>query len=129
MFEFLESINQFCRTNFWFLIEHNTWVFLFLTLIMGGGAAFMGGRSLAIGWKPIWMLLVYMMIFGAGLRFIHFALYEDSLSSLLYYVTQTLIIIGFALLGYRMTRTSQMTEQYPWLYERTGPLSWRPKSN
>ncbi len=111
------------------IYENSFWVFLVLTIFAGGGAAYMGGRSLALGWKPIWLLVVYMMIFGAGLRFIHFALFQDMLSSLYYYIVQTLIIIGFALLGYRMTRTSQMTEQYPWLYERTGPLTWRSKAN
>jgi hypothetical protein len=112
-----------------FIAEHSIWIFLVLTIIAGGGAAFMGGKSLALGWKPIWMLVVYMLIFGAGLRFIHFALFEDTLTSAYYYVIQTLFIIGFALLGYHYTRTSQMTQQYPWLFERTGPLSWRQKSH
>ena len=105
------------------------WVFLILTVIGGGGAAFMGGRSLALGWKPLSMLVVYMMIFGAGLRFLHFALFGEPLTSLYYYIINTMVVLAFAFLGYRMTRTSQMTEQYPWLYERTGPLSWRQKSN
>ncbi len=111
------------------IYENSFWVFFVLTVIAGGGASYMSGRSLALGWKPLWMVVVYMMIFGAGLRFIHFALFRDTLTSVQYYIVQTLIIIGFALLGYRMTRSSQMTEQYPWLYERTGPLTWRPKSN
>ena len=37
-------------------------------------------------------------------------------------------IIAAALLGYRTKRVSQMTTQYPWLYERTGLLSWRDKA-
>jgi len=32
-----------------------------------------------------------------------------------------------AALGYRLTRTRQMVEQYPWAYERRGPLWWRAK--
>ena len=36
-----------------------------------------------------------------------------------------LLIIGS--LGYRITRAHQMTTQYAWLYERTGPMSWRPR--
>jgi Flp pilus assembly protein protease CpaA len=110
------------------IYEHSFRVFFILTVIGGGGAAFMGGRSLALGWKPIWKLVIYMMILGAGLRFLHFALFHDTLTSLQYYIVQTLVIIGFALLGYRMTRTNQMTQQYPWLYERTGPLSWKHKA-
>lgn len=89
----------------------------------------MSGRSLALGWKPIWLLVSYMAILGVGVRFIHFALFQDTLTSLYYYVVQTAFILGFALLGYHMTRTNQMTRQYPWLYEKTGPLSWRQKSH
>ncbi len=110
-----------------FIAEHSFWVFIVLTLIGGGGAAFMSGRSLALGWKPIWLLVSYMAILGVGVRFIHFALFQDTLTSLYYYVVQTAFILGFALLGYHMTRTNQMTRQYPWLYEKTGPLSWRQK--
>ncbi len=89
----------------------------------------MGGRSLALGWKPILLLVFYMLILGVGIRFIHFALFQDTLTSVYYYVVQTALIMGFALLGYHTTRTNQMTRQYPWLYEKTGPLSWRQKSN
>jgi hypothetical protein len=107
----------------------NIWVFIILTVIGGGGAAFMGGRSLSLGWKPLWMLAVYMLIFGAGLRFLHFALFAEPLTSLYYYCVNTAVLMASAFLGYRMTRTNQMTQQYPWLYERTGPLSWRQKTN
>jgi hypothetical protein len=109
-------------------IENSFWVFVILTLIGGGGAAFMAGRALALGWKPLRMLVAYMMIFGAGLRFLHFALFHGTLTSTHYYVAQTLIIIAIAAFGYRMTRTSQMTEKYPWLYEKTSLLSWRQKN-
>jgi hypothetical protein len=30
--------------------------------------------------------------------------------------------------AWRMTRAGQMATQYYWLYERTGPLSWRPRT-
>lgn len=107
------------------LYENNFWVFLILTVIGGGGAAFMAGRSSAQGWKPIWMLVVYMLILGAGLRFLHYALFHGTLTSGLYYVAQTAIVVAFALLGYRITRVNQMTEKYPWLYEKTSLLGWR----
>ena len=31
-------------------------------------------------------------------------------------------------LAWRISRTSQMVEQYPWLYERASLLSWRDRS-
>jgi hypothetical protein len=37
------------------------------------------------------------------------------------------VLVGIGLLGYRIKRTSQMTTQYSWLYERTGLLTWRER--
>ena len=102
--------------------------FLVLTIIMGGGAAFMAGRSLANGWRGIGRLLAYMIPFTAGIRFLHYALFAGHLTSLPHFLVHGIIVSGFALLGYRMRRTQQMTTQYPWLYERSGPLSWRNKN-
>ena len=110
------------------LAENSFGVFLILTVIGGGGAAFMAGRSTALGWQPIWQLVVYMLIFGAGLRFLHFALFEETLLSLYYYIVQTAVVIASALLGYQLTRVNQMTQKYPWLYEKTSPFGWRDKT-
>jgi hypothetical protein len=116
-----------------FFVEHpEGWAgilqFLVLTVIMGGGGAFMAGKALASGWKSIPRLLFYMLIFTAGLRFLHYALFEGTLTSPLYFVSHGLVVMAAALLGYRTKRASQMTTQYPWLYERTGPLSWKNKA-
>lgn len=110
------------------LAEHSFWVFVILTVIGGGGAAFMAGRSTALGWQPIWQLVVYMLIFGAGLRFLHFALFQETLTSGYYYVVQTAVVVAFSLIGYQMTRVNQMTEKYPWLYEKTSLFGWRDKT-
>jgi branched-chain amino acid transport system ATP-binding protein len=37
-------------------------------------------------------------------------------------------LIGIALLAYRITQAQKMVAQYPWLYQRTGLLSWRELS-
>ncbi len=111
------------------LFVEDSWkVFLVLTLILGGGAAFMAGRSLARGWQPVWKVLMYMVPFTAGLRFLHYALFQAELTSLHYFLSDGLLMSAIALLSYRMTRVSQMVTQYPWLYERQGPLSWRSRS-
>lgn len=122
------AFDQFCRANFAFLIEQNTWVFLFLTVILAGGAAYMAGRSLASGWQSISLLLAYMIPFTAALRFLHYALFQAQLTSLLYFISHGAILAGFALLGYRITRVNQMTEKYPWLYEKVSPFGWRNKA-
>ena len=111
------------------LWEDRFLIFLILTVILGGGAAFIAGRSLALGWKSLGLLTLYMLVLGAGLRFLHFALFKSELTSAHYYLTDTAILFVAAFLGYRLTRTRQMTEKYPWLYERSSPFSWRPKTN
>jgi hypothetical protein len=108
-------------------IENSPGVFLFLTVILGGGAAFQAGRAMAGKWRAVWLTAFYMVLLGCAVRFLHFALFEGELLSLHYFITDTLVLILAAMLGYRLTRVRQMTSQYPWLYERSGPLSWREK--
>jgi hypothetical protein len=108
-------------------IEDSPWVFLFMTVIIGGGAAFQAGRAMAGKWRAVWLTIFYMVLLGLALRFFHFALFNGDLLSLHYFITDTLVLILAAMLGFRLTRVKQMTSQYPWLYERSGPLSWRDK--
>jgi hypothetical protein len=109
-------------------VEDSPWIFLIMTVIIGGGAAFLAGRGLASKWRPIWMAVAYMIPMGLALRFFHYALFDGVLLSLHYFITDTLVLVTGALLGYRLTRVSQMVSQYPWLYERSGPLSWRNRA-
>jgi hypothetical protein len=108
--------------------EDHFWVFLFITVIIGGGAAYLAGRGQAMKWRPVRMTIVYMLPLGAAVRFFHYALFHGELLSLHYFLVDTLVLIAFALLGYRRTMTDKMVSQYPWLYERASPLSWRAKS-
>jgi hypothetical protein len=108
-------------------VEDNPWIFLFMTVIIGGGAAFLAGRALAWKWRPLWYAIAYMIPLGAALRFFHYALFQGNLLSGHYFITDTLVLIAGALLGYRLTRVGQMVTQYPWLYERASPLSWRDR--
>lgn len=101
--------------------------FFFVTLVIGGGAAFMAGRALAGTWKPIGLLIFYMLLLGFAIRFFHFALFDGTLLSLHYYLVDSAALSGFALLGYRIKRVSQMTSLYAWMYERAGPLAWRER--
>jgi outer membrane scaffolding protein for murein synthesis (MipA/OmpV family) len=52
-----------------FIEDGHHWVFLVLTVIMGGGAAFMAGRGMAKKWRPIWMPIIAMVPLTLGLRF------------------------------------------------------------
>ena len=109
------------------IIEHSIPHFLIMTVIIAGGAAFLAGRALAAKWRPMWMPIVYMVPLAAALRFFHYALFNGTLLSVHYLLVDFIILTAAALLGYRLTRTRQMTRQYPWLYEYAGPLSWKPR--
>jgi len=102
-------------------------VFLILTVIIGGGAAFMAGRGLARSWKPFWRVYFYMALLAAAVRFFHYALFDGNLLSLYYYLVTYAVMLAAGVLGFRAMRTTQMVTQYRWLYERTSPLTWRDR--
>ena len=102
-------------------------VFLVLTVIIGGGAAFLAGRGLARSWKPFWRVIVYMALLAAAIRFFHYALFDGTLLSLYYYLVTYAVLLAAACIGFRMMRTTQMVTQYRWLYQRTSPLTWRDR--
>ncbi len=102
-------------------------VFLGLTVIIGGSAAYLAGRGLARSWRPFWRVFFYMALLAAAIRFFHYALFDGELLSLWKYLVTYAVVLAAASLGYRTMRTTQMVTQYRWLYERTSPLTWRPR--
>jgi hypothetical protein len=96
-----------------------------VTLILGGGAAWLSGRAVANAWQPIRQVVITSLLLGAAARFIHFALFGGTLLSAASYICDTLIFLIVGLLAWRATRAAQMVRQYPWLYVRNGPFGWR----
>ncbi len=111
-----------------YLSDDGPWVFLLMTVILGGGAAFLAGRGLARSWKPFWRLFFYMALLAAAVRFFHYALFDGKLTSIYYYLVPYMILAIAGCFGYRAMRTTQMVTQYRWLYERTSPLTWRARA-
>lgn len=105
--------------------EPLVWLFLLVTVLMGGWGAWMTARGIAKGWRPYWQVVLALLVLGGAVRFFHHALFGGTLLSLHYYLVDTLVVLIVGSVGYRYTRARQMTTQYRWLYERTGPLSWR----
>lgn len=89
--------------------------FLLVTVILGGGAAWLAGRAIAQTWRPWWQAVLYMFVLGAAVRFIHYALFDGALLSLPAYALDTAVAIGFATAGFRMTRARQMATNYGFL--------------
>ncbi|MBX3569908.1 MAG: hypothetical protein KF914_17725 [Rhizobiaceae bacterium] len=108
--------------------EQSVWQFFFITFLLGGWAAWMTGKACAQTWRPISALVVYMLMLGIAVRFIHHALFDGTMFTPQYYIVDTIVLIVFGVLGYRYTRTNQMVTQYNWLYERTSPLGWKSKA-
>ena len=98
---------------------------IFLLLCFAG--AWMVGKSIASDWKPVVSLVIYILLLGLGARFLHFALYEAQFVSLSRYLVDTAVMMVIGFMGYRFTRTNQMTSQYHWLYEKSSPFAWRDR--
>lgn len=103
------------------------WIFLLVTLIMGGGAAYVAGSAIATTWRPRWQILTAALLLACAVRFLHYALFWEPLLSLQNFIVDYAVALLAAALGYRRTRAKQMVAQYPWAYEPAGPLWWRPK--
>ena len=102
-------------------------VFLGLTVVLFGGAAWMTGRALALHWKSVWQGVPYGLLLALGARFLTYALFEGRLLSVSGYLLTTLVLFLVIGLAYRLHRVGHMIRQYPWLYERHGLLFWREK--
>ena len=107
--------------------EDSLGVFLLVTVFLGGGAALLAGRAIAVTWRPWWQVVAYMLILAGAVRFFHFALFDGTLISARYYLSDVCVCMAFGLIGFRLTRAAQMARQYSWLDERAETLDWRGK--
>jgi hypothetical protein len=104
--------------------EDSLGVFLLVSVLLGGGAAWLAGRAIAATWRPWWHVAFYMLILAVAVRFLHFALFDATLLSLHYYLVDFGICLALGFLGFRATRTAQMVTQYRWINARAGVFSW-----
>ncbi len=109
--------------------EHSLGVFLLVSVLMGGGAAWLAGRAIAATWRPWWHVAMYMLPLSFGVRFIHFAVFDSKFLSLHYYLVDFAVCLGFGFLGFRLTRVAQMVTRYGWINERSGVLRWRRRDH
>ena len=95
-------------SNFYQGGENGLWMFILVTILMGGLAAHASGRAIAQTWRPFWHVPLYMLALAAVVRFCHFALFEEPLLSLRSYIVDFAIAFAAASLGYRLVRARQM---------------------
>ena len=103
--------------------------FILVTMVLGGGTAWMTGRGVAQTWRTPLQLAWYMLLLNLAVRFIHFALFSGTLLSAYYFMVDFVVIMIFAFLGMRFTRAGQIAGQYRFAFERAGPFGWRQKGN
>jgi hypothetical protein len=111
----------------WLYEEDSLGVFLLVTVILGGGAAALAGRAVALTWRRWWQVVVYSLMLGATVRFIHFALFDGTLLSIHYYAVDTLVCLALGFFGFHSARAARMIAQYPWINEPDGRLRWHRK--
>jgi hypothetical protein len=109
--------------------EHSLGVFLLVSVVMGGGAAWLAGRAIASTWRLWWHVALYMLPLALAVRFIHFALFDSKFLSVHYYLVDYAVCLTFGLLGFRLRRVTQMVTRYGWLNERAGLLRWRRRDD
>jgi hypothetical protein len=109
--------------------EHSLGTFLLVSVLMGGGGAFLAGRAIAATWRLWWHVALYMLPLSLAVRFLHFALFDGKFLSLHYYLVDYAVCFAFGLLGFRLTRVAQMVTRYKWINERAGLLRWRRRDD
>jgi hypothetical protein len=100
-------------------------VFLLVSVLIGGGAAWIAGRAIAASWRPWWHIAGYMALLCLAVRFLHFALFQESFLSPDYFLLDYVVCLAFALLGFRLMRVRQMVNRYSWINARAGLFRWR----
>ncbi len=94
--------------------------FLFVTVVLGGGGAWMIGRSTALTWSGWGLMAFYVFLLTVAVRFIHFSLFGGSFFlppatfgiALYYAVVDYIVLFAFASAGRSFVRTRQMKRQY-----------------
>lgn len=105
------------------LWEVSLFEFIRVTVILGGGAAWLTGRATARTWSHWWKLVLYVTLLTIALRFIHFALFEgtfflpfSNFGIALYFASiDFVVLMAAAAAGRQVTRTRQMARQYGFL--------------
>ncbi|MGD9617113.1 MAG: DUF6867 family protein [Alphaproteobacteria bacterium] len=103
--------------------------FFGMTVILFGLAAAATGRALAQHWRPAWQMVPAALLLTVADRFLHYALFEAPLGSVSGFVAAAAVLGPIMAIAFHHARAGKMVRQYPWLYERSGPLTWRAKQS
>lgn len=103
------------------------YVLRFLVVLLGFWTAWRTGKAVAEGWQEYPTVVLYTLLLGVVMRFLHYALFQGPFISPFFYVIDVVLLIIFSTAGFRAYRTTQMVSKYYWIYEKTSPFSWKKK--
>ncbi|MBO3761996.1 hypothetical protein J5J10_03765 [Ciceribacter sp. L1K23] len=103
------------------------YVLRFLVVLLGFWTAWRTGKAVAEGWQDYPTVIVYTLLLGVVMRFLHYALFQGPFISPSFYVIDVVLLMILSISGFRTRRTTQMVENYYWMYEKTSPFSWKKK--
>ena len=101
--------------------------FVFFTIILGTLGGIATGRAFAGTWRSVTVMPLALIVMAAAVRFLHYALAGEDLTSLQYFVVSLVFVTAGGAYGFRARRAEQMTRQYPWIFAKSGPLGWSDK--
>jgi hypothetical protein len=101
------------------------WLAFFVLNGLGAAAAAATGRAFATSWSSRLLIIPAMIVLAAAVQFLHYALFQEDLTSLYYYIVALIVLLIAAFLGYQFKRVKQMSTQYSWAFASSG-LTWRP---
>ena len=93
---------------------------------LGFLASLATGRSFATSWSPLGLIFPAMLALAAAVHFLHYALFQEELGDVYYFLVTFLVLLAGAALGYRSKRADQMGTQYRWLFHAEG-MFWRER--
>ncbi len=99
----------------------------FLVMILGFWTAWRAGKAAAEGWNGYTSVIVYTLLLGVVMRFLHYALFQGPFLDLGFYLIDVVLLMVFSMAGFRIRRTRQMVQNYYWLYEPNSIFSWKNK--
>ncbi|MEF2550629.1 hypothetical protein VQ042_04520 [Aurantimonas sp. A2-1-M11] len=102
--------------------------FLLVTVVLGGGGAWMIGRSTALTWNGWGLMAFYVLLLNIAVRFIHFSLFDGSFfippatfgTAIYYGLIDFVVLFALAAAGRSYVRSRQMSRQYGILHDNHG---------
>lgn len=91
------------------------WIFLLVTVGLGGLAALATGRAIASTWRAPWQIVAYAVLLTLAVRFLHYALFHEVLLSVRNLAVDFLVVLAIAWAGFTDMRRRQMRDCYPWV--------------